>query len=137
LVTVNVAEAQALTAMTRIRTVAGARDAAMAIRRAGARAVLVKGGHLAGRRATDVLAVGDRAIELSAPRLAIPPVHGTGCTLAALVAGRIALRPREALGDDELVAAVRWAKRTHHAALRRAIAVGAGMRVVVFARRRH
>ena len=131
LVTVNVAEARALLG-ERVRTVGEAHDAAMALGSTGARAVLVKGGHLDGEDAIDVLALGGEVIELRARRLALPPVHGAGCTLASLVAGRIARRPGAGLDRVELVAAIRWAKRVHHAALAKVVDVGRGMRVIVF-----
>ncbi len=37
-----------------------------------------------------------------------------------------------ALRRDTIVAAIRWAKKVHHAALRRAVDVGGGARVVAF-----
>ena len=53
----------------------------------GARAVLIKGGHLEGD-ATDVLFDGAEWHEFRAPRIATPHTHGTGCTYsAAIVAG--------------------------------------------------
>ncbi len=135
LVTVNLDEAGALLGES-VRTVGEAHDAARALARTGARAVLVKGGHMEGRDAIDVLWIDGEVIELRARRLALSPVHGTGCALASLIAGRIARRssgksPR--LDRDGLVAAIRWAKRTHHAALGRSVDVGDGMRVLVFA----
>jgi hydroxymethylpyrimidine/phosphomethylpyrimidine kinase len=75
----------------------------------------------------DVLAVGGEVIELRAKRLDLPPMHGTGCTLASLVAGRIASR------GGSIVDAVRWAKRVHHAALAHARDVGGAARVITFA----
>ncbi|HEY8088211.1 MAG TPA: bifunctional hydroxymethylpyrimidine kinase/phosphomethylpyrimidine kinase [Polyangiaceae bacterium] len=136
LVTVNVAEAQALCGQ-RVRTVGEAHDVALALVAAGARAALVKGGHLEGASATDVLAVGDEVMELRARRLTIGAVHGTGCALASLIAGRLAVRTMRGPPDDRtLVEAVRWAKRTHHAALERAVDVGGPMRVLVFRARR-
>jgi hydroxymethylpyrimidine/phosphomethylpyrimidine kinase len=131
LLTVNLREAQALLGEP-VRTVGEAHDAARALASAGARAVLVKGGHMKGVSAIDVLAVGEEVIELRAKRLAVPDVHGTGCTLASLVAGRIARRADRRLDRGELVAAIRWAKRVHHGALGRAVQVGDGMRVMVF-----
>ncbi len=131
LVTVNIAEAEALVG-ERVRTVGEAHDAARALVSIGARAVLVKGGHMVGPAAIDVLALGGEVIELRARRLALPPVHGTGCTLASLVAGRIARRAGVGLDGLELVSAIRWAKRVHHVALARAVDVGRGMRVLVF-----
>jgi hydroxymethylpyrimidine/phosphomethylpyrimidine kinase len=133
LVTVNAHEAQVLGAGA-VRTVGEAQNAARALVGAGARAALIKGGHLEGA-AVDVLALRGGArevIELRARRLPGPDVHGTGCTLASLIAGRLARRPHAHVDRDVLVAAVRWAKRVHHAALARAVDVGGGSRVLVF-----
>jgi hydroxymethylpyrimidine/phosphomethylpyrimidine kinase len=132
LVTANADEAGALLGET-VRTVSEAHDAALALARIGARAVLVKGGHLTdprGAGAVDVLALAGKVIELRARRLAVGDVHGTGCTLASLIAGRLAVRRSARVGRAELVGAVRWAKRVHHEALARAVDVGRGMRVM-------
>jgi hydroxymethylpyrimidine/phosphomethylpyrimidine kinase len=133
LVTVNAPEAEALLG-AKVRTVGEAHDAARALVEAGARAALVKGGHLTGPTATDVLALGDEVIELRAQRLAIGPTHGTGCVLASLVAGRLAVQGRA--GDGGLLEAIRWAKRIHHSALARAANVGGPQRVLIFPTRR-
>lgn len=69
--------------------VAGMEDAARRIAALGARYVLVKGGHLAGD-AVDVLFDGNVAVELRASRVDTPNVHGTGCSLAATIAARLA-----------------------------------------------
>lgn len=128
-VTANAPEAEVLAGM-RIRSLDDARDAALALLALGPRAVLVKGGHLSGAQAVDVLALWDadrtRVHELATPRLRIGPVHGGGCALASLVAGRLAR-------GSSIPGAVRWAKATHHAALRAAANVGGEMRVL-FAR---
>ena len=131
LLTANLDEVFALTG-ERVRTIGEAHDAARALSALGARAVLVKGGHLSGPEAIDVLAVDGEVIELRARRLSIPATHGTGCTFASLVAGRLAIRRTPDVGREVLVAAVRWAKRRHHAALERTADVGRGLRVVVF-----
>jgi hydroxymethylpyrimidine/phosphomethylpyrimidine kinase len=130
LVTSNSREAQALWGEA-VRTASEAHDAARALQRLGARAVLVKGGHLKGPNAIDVLAIGGEVIELRARRLRTGPIHGTGCVLASLIAGRIAVRTGMGVADADLIGAIRWAKRVHHAALARAIDVGSGMRVMV------
>jgi hydroxymethylpyrimidine/phosphomethylpyrimidine kinase len=131
LVTLNLPEVQALLG-ERVRTVGEAHDAARALARTGVRAVLVKGGHMNGAASVDVLAVDGQVVELRARRLDIPPTHGTGCTLASLVAGRLALAEPNPPSSERLISAIRWAKRAHHAALSRAVDVGDGMRVVVF-----
>ncbi len=67
----------------------------------GARAALVKGGHLEGDMVVDVLV--DEAGEESwrRPRLRTTSTHGTGCTLSSAIAAGLALgRPlREAVAD--------------------------------------
>jgi hydroxymethylpyrimidine/phosphomethylpyrimidine kinase len=131
LLTVNLDEARALLGKP-VRTLGEAHDAARALASAGPRAVLVKGGHLDGASAIDVLSLGGEVVELRARRLSVASVHGTGCTLASLIAGRIARRTGGRLGRDELIAAIRWAKRAHHAALAKAVNVGTGMRVLIF-----
>lgn len=61
----------------------------------GAKAVLLKGGHLGGDMLTDVLAIaGEPAAywqRLSGPRIASRNVHGTGCTLSSAIAAHLAL----------------------------------------------
>ena len=52
----------------------------------GERWVLLKGGHLPGGDAIDVLHDGDRMIELVAPRIDTKNTHGTGCTLSSALA---------------------------------------------------
>lgn len=138
LVTLNLEEVRTLLGQ-RVRTVSEAHDAARALVRSGPRAVLVKGGHMTGPLAIDVLAIDDEVIELRARRLTLPTIHGTGCTFAALVAGRLAgaearwgLSAERSADRGALLSAVRWAKRVHHAALTRVADVGRGMRVICF-----
>lgn len=60
----------------------------------GARAVLLKGGHLPSGELVDILAVGTDTgpalTEYTHPRLATPHTHGTGCTLSAAIAAGLA-----------------------------------------------
>jgi hydroxymethylpyrimidine/phosphomethylpyrimidine kinase len=128
LVTPNALEAEALLGM-RVRTLTQARDAAQALVAAGARAALVKGGHLGGRQATDILVLGDRRLELSAHRVRGVRLHGTGCTLASLIAGKLAMH-RSSVDDDVLISAVRWAKKRLGKAIDRALSVGDGCLVL-------
>jgi hydroxymethylpyrimidine/phosphomethylpyrimidine kinase len=58
----------------------------------GARAVLLKGGHLAGEVLTDVLAEPSQPwLHLRSERIPSRNVHGTGCTLSSAVACQLAL----------------------------------------------
>jgi hydroxymethylpyrimidine/phosphomethylpyrimidine kinase len=52
----------------------------------GARAVLVKGGHLEGETVTDVLVDESGAHMFRTRRIDNPATHGTGCTLASAIA---------------------------------------------------
>ena len=60
---------------------------------AGERWVYLKGGHLPGGAALDLLHDGDRMIELTAPRVDTKNTHGTGCTLSAALAALIPQSP--------------------------------------------
>ena len=51
----------------------------------------MKGGHLAGDEAVDLLVTADGVRRFAAPRLASPNLHGTGCTLSSAIAAHIAL----------------------------------------------
>lgn len=131
LVTANVGEAEQLTGLP-VTNLAEAAAAGRALVALGTRAALVKGGHLTGAKAVDVLVIGEQVIELAAPRLATAQLHGGGCTLAALVAGHLATHHpgHGPLADATIIAAVRWAKREHHAAIVEALDVGGAARVL-------
>jgi hydroxymethylpyrimidine/phosphomethylpyrimidine kinase len=106
--------------------------AAAALVAAGAQAALVKGGHGRGPEAVDWLALrGGRLLRLARPRRRIPLLHGTGCVLASLIAGRLAARARMgAPREDDLVEAARWARARLDRALAAPLTVGAGLRVI-------
>ena len=52
----------------------------------GARAVLAKGGHLAGGEVADWLVTGNLQTRFASPRIDTRHTHGTGCTLASAIA---------------------------------------------------
>jgi hydroxymethylpyrimidine/phosphomethylpyrimidine kinase len=117
IVTPNLAETEALL-RRRVRSVEEMGRAARDLRALGPRAVLVKGGHLEGDP-VDVFFDGERMEELPGPRIATSHTHGTGCTLSAAIAARLAL-------DEDLREAVRGAKAYLTEALRGAYALGRG-----------
>jgi hydroxymethylpyrimidine/phosphomethylpyrimidine kinase len=117
IVTPNLAEAETFLARP-VRSVEAMARAARDLHSLGPRAVLVKGGHLEGDP-VDVFFDGQRTEELRAPRIATRNTHGTGCTLSAAIAARLAL------GVDALEA-VRGAKAYLTDALRGAYALGRG-----------
>lgn len=63
----------------------------------GARAALVKGGHLHGDTLVDVLFDGKETTRFTHQRVATTSTHGTGCTLSAAITARLALG--SSLGD--------------------------------------
>ena len=117
-VTPNLPEAELLAAMT-IASPVAMRAAARAIRKLGARAVIIKGGHSRDDRAVDLLFDGRRFIELSSPRLPGGGAHGTGCAFAAAIAANLAK------GAD-LETAARRAKQFVTQALRARFKLGSG-----------
>ncbi len=94
--TPNLPEAATLTGLT-VDDLDGMRRAADALLRLGARAVVVKGGHLAGDRLTDLVATPRDSFVLTARRQNTRATHGTGCTYASAIAAGLAqglaLRP--------------------------------------------
>jgi hydroxymethylpyrimidine/phosphomethylpyrimidine kinase len=118
LVTPNVPEAERITGLP-IRDEEDMRRAARAMREMGARAVLVKGGHLTGRVALDILDDGGTVNTFAEARIETTATHGTGCTLSAAIAACLAL----GLSLEEAVGA---AKRFVTDAIRRAPGLGRG-----------
>lgn len=121
LVTPNLPEAARLADRPVATTLDAMRETARALVEAGARAVLVKGGHLAGPEAIDVLFDGKTMQVFAAPRIDTPNTHGTGCTLSSAIATVLA-------EGADLPTAIHRAKTYLTDALRHAgeLAVGAG-----------
>jgi hydroxymethylpyrimidine/phosphomethylpyrimidine kinase len=117
IVTPNVEEARMLTGIE-VRTRADLALAARELVARGARAALVKGGHLEGP-AVDVLWDGATMTELVAERVPGRSTHGTGCTLSAAITAGLAT------GHD-LVTAVRDAKAYVTRAIAQAPQLGKG-----------
>ena len=89
LLTPNAPEAEALTGEA-VTSIAGQRRAGEALLRAGAKAVLVKGGHVPGPRVIDLLLTPQGETSFEGPRLDTRHTHGTGCTLASACAAGLA-----------------------------------------------
>ena len=88
-ITPNVYEAELL-AQRDIRNIDDAKSAANAIAALGCQAVLVKGGHLIGNKATDVLYCDGKWRYFEAERVETENTHGTGCTYSAAIATQLA-----------------------------------------------
>ncbi|MBA2730369.1 MAG: bifunctional hydroxymethylpyrimidine kinase/phosphomethylpyrimidine kinase [Euzebyaceae bacterium] len=92
--------------------------------------VLVKGGHLEGAEAVDLLFDGQQEVLVTAPRSPTTDTHGTGCTLASAIAAYLAL------GQD-IEGAVRAAKAYVTGAIEHGLRLGAGIGPVDHGWRRH
>lgn len=118
LLTPNAPEAAALTGLE-VEAVDGLHRAGDALLQMGARAVLMKGGHLPGDRITDVLMTQDGEHVFEDPRISSTATHGTGCTLASAAAAGVAL-------GLSLATAISVARTYVREAIRNAPGFGAG-----------
>ena len=84
--TPNLPEAADLLGVAEARNLDEMRAQGEALLGLGSGTVLMKGGHLAGRTATDLLVSPGGVVELSAPRTPTRNTHGTGCTLSSALA---------------------------------------------------
>jgi len=64
--------------------------AARKISKMGPKAVVIKGGHLEGKDAVDILYYGGKFRTFRAPRLDVKTTHGTGCSFSAAIAAGLA-----------------------------------------------
>lgn len=118
LVTPNLDEAEILT-RTAVRDPESMRIAGNRLLEMGARAVLIKGGHLTGDEVVDILVVPGVVRRFTHPRLDTRSTHGTGCTLSAAITAGLAL-------GTSLDRAVEDALDYVHRAMRTAPRLGAG-----------
>ena len=87
--TPNAPEAETLTGMP-VATLDEARRAGERLLEMGARAVLLKGGHVPGPTVVDLLLTADGESLFEGPRIDTRHTHGTGCTLASAIAAGLA-----------------------------------------------
>jgi hydroxymethylpyrimidine/phosphomethylpyrimidine kinase len=118
LLTPNAPEAEALTGET-VATTDDLRRAGETLLRAGAQAVLMKGGHVPGERVVDILLTASGETVFEAERQVTRHTHGTGCTLASACAVGLA----QGLRLEDAVARA-WAYTAE--AIRHAPGLGAG-----------
>ncbi|MEO1038718.1 MAG: bifunctional hydroxymethylpyrimidine kinase/phosphomethylpyrimidine kinase [Pseudomonadota bacterium] len=118
LVTPNAPEAERLTGI-KVEDLDGQREAGEALLNAGAKAALIKGGHLDGAEIIDVLVTRNGMRIFSRPRIRTRHTHGTGCTLASACAAFIA----QGMSLDR---AVEQAGDYLHEAIKRATGLGQG-----------
>ena len=118
LLTPNAPEAQVLTGLP-VLTTDDLRRAGDALLKLGAKAVLMKGGHVEGQTGVDVLMTPDGETTFEGERIHTRHTHGTGCTLASACVAGLA----QGLSLPEAVARA-WAYV--HEAMRQAPGFGAG-----------
>ncbi|APX96954.1 bifunctional hydroxymethylpyrimidine kinase/phosphomethylpyrimidine kinase [Natronorubrum daqingense] len=116
--TPNADEAEVLTGIE-VTDEERAREAGEEILETGVDAALVKGGHVPGDRIRDVLVTGEGVRTFEHPRVDTEATHGSGCTLAASIASRLAR-------GDSLEAAVEGATAFLERAVRYHSDVGGG-----------
>jgi hydroxymethylpyrimidine/phosphomethylpyrimidine kinase len=119
LVTPNLPEAAGLAGFP-VQTPEEMEGAGRAILDLGPRAVMVKGGHVEGEDASDLLITADGAEWIRDERVDTPHTHGTGCVLSASIAAHLAR------GED-LSDAVRRGKDFVTGAIRASLEIGDGI----------
>ncbi|WP_458789632.1 bifunctional hydroxymethylpyrimidine kinase/phosphomethylpyrimidine kinase [Yoonia sp. MH D7] len=90
LVTPNLPEAAQLLDAPEAASEAEMLEQGRALLALGPRAVLMKGGHASGTECVDLLITAQDVLRLSAPRHPTHNTHGTGCTLSAAIAAKLA-----------------------------------------------
>jgi len=95
------------------------RAARTMVDRFGARAALVKGGHLEGQSLVDVLYDGNKVRRFTHARIDTQSTHGTGCTLSSAIAALLA-------NEHSLESAIAEALDFVHRAILTAPPLGAG-----------
>ncbi|MBB5190184.1 hydroxymethylpyrimidine/phosphomethylpyrimidine kinase [Silvimonas terrae] len=123
LITPNLPEAAALLECAVATTEAEMRHQGHALIAGGAKAVLMKGGHLGGEESPDWLITPHAETRFANPRIATRNTHGTGCTLSAALA---ALRPQHDNWEDTVAAARAWLQEALKAADRLDVGHGIG-----------
>ncbi len=118
LITPNLSEAAILAGQV-VLTVDDMKLAAQKIHTLGAKNVLVKGGHLEGDEAIDILFDGKNFEVFSAEKIVSAHTHGIGCTLASAIVSRLVL-------GDVIYQAVDQAKQFVSAAIQSAPRLGQG-----------
>lgn len=117
-ITPNLLEASKLTE-SEVRSLADMRKAAKKIYKMGAKAVIIKGGHLEGDEAIDILYDGEKFEEFSTKKIESKNTHGTGCTYASAIATLLAK-------GKPLVVAMREAKEFITLSIKHGLNIGRG-----------
>src|SRR6266567_205990 len=118
-ITPNLDEAEQLLG-TKIRDRQSMHRAGKELKRKLGTAILLKGGHLAGDYAIDLLFVDGRVVEFSAPLVRGVAAHGTGCTYSAAITAGLAsglsleeaIRRAKKFVTESITRHFRWTSRS-------------------------
>lgn len=119
LVTPNIPEIERMIGKT-VHSLADMKQATEKLAEKRTGAILLKGGHLEGQGATDLLYTDGRYVVFEQERIDSRHTHGTGCTLSAAIASYLAL-------GHSLENSIRYAKRYVTEAIRHGFALGHGI----------
>ena len=117
-ITPNRFEAEKLADM-KVENLRDSEIAAEKISEMGPKAVVIKGGHLEGNEAIDILYYKGEFKTFSAPRLDVKTTHGTGCSFSAAIAAELAKK-------TELPVAVEKAKKIVTLGIKSGLEIGKG-----------
>jgi hydroxymethylpyrimidine/phosphomethylpyrimidine kinase len=117
-VTPNAMEAEALSGI-HVTNLDDAKAAAQAIAQLGPQATVIKGGHISGNDAIDVIYYQNKFTLLKAKRLTTNTTHGTGCSFASAIAAELAK-------GSNLIKAIDTAKHFVHASIKHGLHIGHG-----------
>jgi hydroxymethylpyrimidine/phosphomethylpyrimidine kinase len=117
LITPNLMEAEKFSGET-VRDPKSMRKVGTALKNKFRAPILLKGGHLAGDHAVDLLFVGEKVVEFSSPFVRDVATHGSGCTYSAAITAGLAagLSLESAIGrakkfvSTAIAGRLRWTK---------------------------
>jgi hydroxymethylpyrimidine/phosphomethylpyrimidine kinase len=117
-ITPNRFEAEKLADME-IKNLQDAEIASKKISEIGPKAVIIKGGHIEGSEAIDLLYYQGKTKKFSTPRLDVKTTHGTGCSFSAAIAAELAKK-------TDIPTAVEKAKRIVTLSIKFGLNIGKG-----------
>ena len=120
IITPNLPEAARLLNDDKIETVDEMEDAAKRLYELGPQFVVVKGGHLDGSQAVDLLYDGQEIVHYKIERVPSKHTHGTGCTFASAITAELAK-------GENVVDAVNTAKTFITCAIKEGLNIGHGI----------
>lgn len=105
-----------------IENVESAKAAAVKIAKLGAKTVIIKGGHMQNKYATDILYHKKKFVEFRGERIKIKDIHGAGCMFSAALTAEIAK-------DKSIIDATKVANDFVRSAIMNAQKIGRGLSV--------